>query len=121
MEETTACPAVHLLGGIKGLLSGGILRQDKNRGLKGDEVVRGGRWHPAFELKVRHCALDDAGMGPPGPLRQAAGRAVTQEALYAQIRARAGASWAASRVVIRRCVSPKPGRAGSVRVYTRTH
>jgi hypothetical protein len=39
-------------GAIKGLLSGCVLRQDENRGLKGDEVLRGGRGQPAFELKV---------------------------------------------------------------------
>jgi hypothetical protein len=67
-----------------GLLIRSVLRQDEKRGLKGDEVLRGGRGHAAFELKRQQFALDDAGIGPLGSLRQAAGRDVTQEALIEQ-------------------------------------
>jgi len=59
----------------------GVLRQDVDDGLKGDEVLRGGRRRPAFEEELGHLALDDLGIGAQAPLREAAGGGVAQEAL----------------------------------------
>ncbi len=59
--------------------------QDVKRVRERAEVLRGGRRGPALEEDRGHRALDNAGIGARGAVREDAGGAVVQEAVVAPV------------------------------------
>lgn len=55
-----------------------------NNGSEGEEALRGRRGRIAFELELRHLALDRAGIGTQCPGRQTASRQIVEQPLGEQ-------------------------------------